>query len=74
MDRMCDGENSMKIGGIVYSTFPRIHGVGHGIILKYSPASINAAKQVFLARAEVFWVLTGKREWLRADVLYAEKE
>jgi len=58
-----------KIGDLVYSVYPKIHGEGCGIVLEYNPTTVNKQKQVFLATAKVYWSGTGKSEWIRADVL-----
>lgn len=59
----------MKVGELVYSTYPKIHGQRHGIVLEYNPTTVNKQKQVFLATAKVYWSSTGNSEWIRADIL-----
>jgi len=63
----------MKVGDIVYSIFPRINGEGHGVVLNYRE-SISSSLLFIPSKVEVYWPVTGKKEWIRRCHLYTEEE
>jgi len=63
----------MKVGDIVYSIYPRIHGEGHGIVLNCRKGS-STPSYFFPSKAEVYWTITGKKDWLNMCDLYVEEE
>jgi hypothetical protein len=66
-------EDHMKVGDIVYSIYPRIHGKGHGIVLEYYKGS-STPQYFHPSRAKVYWVVTGKKVVIRMCDLYVEEE
>jgi hypothetical protein len=61
----------VKVGDLVYSKFPRIHGEGHGIVLNQRK-STSTPQYFFPSKAEVYWPVTGKKEWIKISDLYVE--
>jgi len=61
----------VKVGDLVYSIYPRIHGEGHGIVMKYKKGS-TCGGWWFPSKAEVYWPVTGKKDWLNITSLYME--
>lgn len=55
----------MKIGSIVYSKYPRTHGEGMGIVVKFQRGGVHV-HGIIPDRAKVFWALTGKTDWYKA--------
>tara|TARA_R110000824_G_scaffold36334_1_gene113071 strand:+ start:204 stop:395 length:192 start_codon:yes stop_codon:yes gene_type:complete len=62
----------MKIGDLVYSRYPRIHGNDHGIIVRCHKSKVISGR-FFPSKVEVFWVVSLQREWIRVDKLYKEE-
>ena len=61
----------MKVGDIVYSRYPRIHGEGHGVILRIKKGTSN--QHLFVpSKAEVYWPVTGHKKVHRTIDLYME--
>ena len=57
--------DSMKVGSIVFSKYPRIDG-GMGIVLQYNEGSLLYDTRMIAASAKVRWALTGKEKWYKA--------
>jgi hypothetical protein len=63
----------MKVGDIVYSKYPKIHGEGHGIILVYQKSHETKHGHYFPAKAKIYWPITGMRVWIKTWDLYREE-
>ena len=63
----------MKVGDIVYSKYPKIHGEGHGIILIYQEHQELRNVGFIPSRAKIYWPITGKRVWIKTWDLYKEE-
>jgi len=55
----------MKVGNIVYSKYPRTHGEGMGIVVKFQRGGVHA-HGIIPDRVKVFWALTGGTDWYKA--------
>ena len=51
----------MKIGSIVYAKYPRAHGEGMGIVVKFQKGQVHV-HGIIPDRVKVFWALTGKTD------------
>ena len=54
----------MKIGSIVYAKYPRTHGEGMGIVVKFQKGQVHV-HGIIPDRVKVFWALTGKTDWYK---------
>ncbi len=64
----------MRVGDLVYSKYPRIHGDAHGIILHYIKGSKDGFGRFFLAKVKVYWPITGKTDWIATHWLFPMEE
>ena len=58
----------MKVGDLVHTINPKIHG-NHGIIVEWRPSYETASGHFFIAYAKVYWSLHDQSNWIRADNL-----
>jgi len=63
----------MKVGDLVYSKYPKIHGEGHGIILIYLGSRELKNGGFIPSKAKIYWSVTGKRVWIITWDLYKEE-
>ena len=54
----------MKIGSIVYAKYPRTHGEGMGIIVKFQRGGVLVGG-IIPDRVKVFWALTSGTDWYK---------
>ena len=54
----------MKTGNIVYAKYPRAHGEGIGIVVKFQKGQVHV-HGIIPDRVKVFWALTGKTDWYK---------
>lgn len=56
----------MKIGSIVYAKYPRTHGEGMGIIVKFQRGYVSVINGAIIPdRVKVFWALTSGTDWYK---------
>ena len=54
----------MQVGSIVFAKYPRTHGEGMGIVVKFQKGQVHV-HGIIPDRVKVLWALTGNTDWYK---------